>query len=51
MKEVFNNEVNVDETLAYLEGQLDNVQTKLKAIENAQFYNVVMNDIKYFAEK
>ncbi|KRX10467.1 hypothetical protein PPERSA_08769 [Pseudocohnilembus persalinus] len=43
--------IKVEQHVKYLEEQLEYIQTQGKALENAKFYNIVMNDIAYYQQK
>jgi hypothetical protein len=44
-------EIKIASTLKFLNNHLTFCTTKLKAIENAKFYNVVLNDFAYYKIK
>jgi hypothetical protein len=44
-------EINIDTTIDLINKRITFINTKLKAVENSKFWNVVLNDLQYYREK
>lgn len=43
--------IKCDDYIEFLKNKIVYCQTKLKNIENAKFYNIVLNDLEYYRQK
>jgi hypothetical protein len=44
-------EMDIEKGVEILQKRITYINTKLKAIENSKFWNVIVNDIQYYREK
>jgi len=51
LKNQSGDKVKIDDYLAMLQERLIFCKTKVKAIENNQMFNMILNDLQYYKEK
>lgn len=44
-------EIDIEETVDLINKRIAYINTKLKALENSKFWNIVLNDLQYYREK